>query len=45
MAIDWRTVLMMLPRRRFTAAELQRAIPDPPSTSLKLPGAQAVQIT
>ena len=36
MAIEWRTVLMMLPRRRFTAAELQRAIPDPPSTSLKL---------
>jgi len=36
MAIEWRTVLMALPRRRFTAAELQRAIPDPPSPSLKL---------
>jgi Histidine kinase len=36
MAIEWRTVMMMLPRRRFTAAELQRAIPDPPSLSLKL---------
>lgn len=36
MAIDWRTVLMGLPRRRFTVAELQRAIPEPPSLSLKL---------
>lgn len=35
MTIDWRTVCMLLPQRRFTAQELQRAIPDPPSTSLK----------
>lgn len=36
MALDWRTVFMMLPKRRFSAAELQRAIPDPPSLSLKV---------
>jgi hypothetical protein len=34
--LNWRTVLMALPRRRFTAAELQRAVPEPPSLSLKL---------
>jgi signal transduction histidine kinase len=33
--IDWRLVLMGLPKRRFTAAELQRAIPDPPDRSLR----------
>lgn len=34
--IDWRLVLMGLPKRRFTAAELQRAIPDPPERSLRV---------
>ncbi|MFZ2989667.1 sensor histidine kinase [Ideonella sp.] len=32
--IDWSLILMGLPKRRFTAAELARAIPEPPSTSL-----------
>lgn len=35
-ALDWRTVLMAPPKRRFTQAELQRAIPEPPSGSLRL---------
>lgn len=35
MAIDWRTVWMLLPKRRFSAAELRRAVPDPPSRSLQ----------
>jgi len=34
--IDWRTVFMMLPTRRFTAEELQRAVPGPMSRSVKL---------
>jgi hypothetical protein len=34
--IDWRMVFMGLPTRRFTGAELRRAIPDPPSRSLVL---------
>jgi hypothetical protein len=33
--IDWRTVFMLLPRRRFTAAELARAVPGPLSPTLK----------
>jgi hypothetical protein len=36
MAIDWRAVWMMLPKRRFSAAELQRAIPEPPSRSVQV---------
>lgn len=36
MSLDWRTVCMALPQRRFTPEELRRAIPEPPSTSLKL---------
>lgn len=35
MPIDWRTVWMMLPKRRFSVAELQRAIPEPASRSHK----------
>jgi len=35
-AVDWRTVLMLLPQRRFTAAELARAVPEPMSRSVKL---------
>jgi signal transduction histidine kinase len=34
-AIDWRTVFMLLPQRRFTAAELQRALPTAMSATLK----------
>ncbi|MBL8347536.1 MAG: histidine kinase [Rubrivivax sp.] len=34
--IDWRTVFMLLPQRRFTAEELRRAIPGPMSLSMKL---------
>jgi signal transduction histidine kinase len=34
-SIDWRTVFMMPPRRRFTAAELQRAVPQGLSSTLK----------
>lgn len=32
----WRLMCMLLPARRFTAAELQRAAPEPPSRALKL---------
>ncbi|HSI51957.1 MAG TPA: histidine kinase [Ideonella sp.] len=31
---DWRCVMMMLPRRRFTMAELARAVPHGPSPSI-----------
>jgi hypothetical protein len=34
--IDWRTVFMLLPQRRFTTEELRRAIPGPMSRSVKL---------
>jgi signal transduction histidine kinase len=34
--IDWRTVLMLPPRRRFTAEELRRAVPERMSPTLKL---------
>jgi len=34
-SIDWRTVFMLLPQRRFTAAELARAVPVPLSPTLK----------
>ncbi|MCC6271335.1 MAG: histidine kinase, partial [Microbacteriaceae bacterium] len=34
MANPWRTLLMGLPQRRFTPAELQRTIPEPPGAAL-----------
>ncbi|MBI5718166.1 MAG: histidine kinase [Burkholderiales bacterium] len=34
--IDWSTVFMLLPSRRFTAEELRRAIPGPMSPSVKV---------
>ena len=34
-SIDWRTVFMLLPQRRFSAAELARAVPGPLSATLK----------
>ena len=34
--IDWRTVFMLLPQRRFSAAELARAMPEPVSATLKV---------
>ncbi len=34
--LDWRMILMGLPTRRFTLQELQRAIPEPPSTALRI---------
>lgn len=34
-AVDWRVVLMLPPKRRFTAEELQRAVPGPLSPSFK----------
>lgn len=36
MNLDWRTIFMCLPKRHFTAAELQRAIPEPPNLSLRM---------
>lgn len=36
MKLDWRIVFMGLPRRQFTAAELQRAIPEPPGLSMRV---------
>ncbi|MBX3599477.1 MAG: histidine kinase [Rubrivivax sp.] len=33
-AVDWRVVFMLFPRRRFTAAELQRAVPRTPNPTL-----------
>ena len=33
--IDWRTVFMLLPQRRYTAAELARAVPEPWSATLR----------
>ncbi|MBL8325727.1 MAG: histidine kinase [Rubrivivax sp.] len=35
-AIDWRTVFLSLPRRRFTPAELARAVPEPMSPTVRL---------
>ncbi len=32
--LDWHLIFMLLPKRRFTPAELARAIPDPPSASV-----------
>jgi LytS/YehU family sensor histidine kinase len=34
-ALDWRTLLMLPPKRRFTPEELRRAAPEPLSASLK----------
>lgn len=34
MAIPWRTLLMGLPKQRFSPAELQRTIPERPGTAL-----------
>lgn len=34
--VDWRTLCMGLPKRRFTAEELQRAVPEGPSWALRL---------
>lgn len=36
MNIPWRTLLLGLPKRRFTAEELARAVPDAPSTAMVL---------
>ncbi|MBX3637572.1 MAG: histidine kinase [Rubrivivax sp.] len=33
-AVDWRVVFMLFPRRRFTAEELQRAVPRAPNPTL-----------
>jgi signal transduction histidine kinase len=33
-AVDWRLVFMLFPRRRFTADELQRAVPRAPNPTL-----------
>jgi signal transduction histidine kinase len=33
-AVDWRVVFMLFPRRRFTAEELQRAVPPAPNPTL-----------
>lgn len=35
-AIDWRTICIGLPKRRFTPEELQRAVPEPPSWALRM---------
>jgi signal transduction histidine kinase len=35
-SIDWRTVFMLPPSRRFTPAELARALPEPMSPSVKI---------
>jgi len=35
-AVDWRVVLMLPPKRRFSPEELQRAVPGPASPSFKL---------
>lgn len=35
-SVDWRTICMGLPKRRFTPEELQRAVPDGPSWALRL---------
>ena len=35
-AVDWRVVLMLPPKRRFSAEELQRAVPGPMSASFML---------
>lgn len=34
--IDWRTVFMLLPQRRFTPEELRRAIPGPMNLSVRV---------
>ena len=34
--LDWRMLAMLLPARRFTAAELLRAVPEPANRSLKV---------
>lgn len=35
-AVDWRTVLMLPPKRRFSVDELRRAVPGPRTASFKL---------